>query len=268
MQTNIRIYLLKLLKQFKFDIVIKHHLTTGFSFLLNSYHHKGYWFYGINREKKSIALFRELIDKDSTVFDVGGHIGYFTTFFMYLTGEKGKVVVFEPSFENLKYLKSNIGRLPPEFKNNILLIEKGVGSDIGLLDLYIDPITGQNNSFVKDFSGFLYNRKFQAEKNVETKIVKVEVTTLDNFINETEIKPNFIKIDVEGYEWEVIQGSSDFINQNKPTLMIEIQSNELNIYNFFKGLDYRIFNDTKVEMDSFNNFLKHRTPNIFFIPRY
>jgi hypothetical protein len=45
--------ILFILKNIKFDFKLKHHYT-GFNFLLNSYYHKGYWYYGSKREYSTI----------------------------------------------------------------------------------------------------------------------------------------------------------------------------------------------------------------------
>ena len=70
-----------------------------------SWLHKGYWYYGLHREKKEIERFQELIPKDGCVCEVGGHIGYMTQIFEDLVGEKGTVFVAEPTPNSIKFLK-------------------------------------------------------------------------------------------------------------------------------------------------------------------
>ena len=72
--------ILFILKNLKFDFKLKHHYT-GFNFLLNSYYHKGYWYYGSKREYSTIENFFKIIQKGDYVIEVGGHIGYFSTLF-------------------------------------------------------------------------------------------------------------------------------------------------------------------------------------------
>ena len=150
---------LKILKATAFDVKIKHHFT-GYKFLLNTYHHKGYWYHGIKREEKSINLFRSVIKPHQYVLDIGGHIGYFTTFYAQWVGPAGKVVIFEPGNENLKYLNRNLKLLPVELQKVVTVVNQGAGDTDGELDFYIDPITGQNNSFVKNFKVFCKQGKF------------------------------------------------------------------------------------------------------------
>lgn len=255
---------LYILKELKFDFKLKHHYT-GLNFLLNSYHHKGYWYYGSKREKSTIEFFFRVIKKGDYVIEIGGHIGYFSTLFSNIVGPDGKLDVFEPSGENLKYLKKNISLMPTKLSSGVLIIEKGVGDQNILLDFYIDPITGQNNSFVKDFDGFYENRKLSADKNAHLLTISVPVIRLDDYLQNNTKQPNFIKIDVEGFEYNVIIGAKVTIEKYKPNFMIEIQKDEKEIISYFLSADYNIFNDSGVKISSWNDFLEFKTPNIFFI---
>lgn len=51
---------------------------TGSRIYLNSFRHKGYWFFGKEREAGTMARFAELIRPGDTVVEVGGHIGFIT----------------------------------------------------------------------------------------------------------------------------------------------------------------------------------------------
>src|SRR6478735_1296610 len=88
------------------DITIKNHYT-GDALHLHSFQHKGYWFYGRRREAATMKLFQRLIQPESVVAEVGGHIGYITQFFATLVGPRGRVYVFEPGPNNLPYLRAN-----------------------------------------------------------------------------------------------------------------------------------------------------------------
>ena len=214
---------LKLLKATAFNTSIKHHFTNR-KFLLNTYNHKGYWFYGKKREEETISVFQKWIERDNYVLEIGGHIGYFTTFYADLVGAKGKVDVFEPSETNLFYLNKNIANLPKELNEITTVVTKGAGDVNETLNFYIDPISGQNNSFVENFDGFLSSKELSADKSVEIIISKVDVITLDSYYESASRFPDFVKIDVEGFEWNVLQGFKNTIIKHRPKLMVEIQS--------------------------------------------
>ena len=99
---------IKLLKIFNpGTIKIKHHFTKK-PFYLDAFLHKGYWYYGKRREKETINLFEEILPECNFAIDIGANIGYFSQYFYHLINEPKKLIVFEPTPNNLKYLKRNI----------------------------------------------------------------------------------------------------------------------------------------------------------------
>jgi FkbM family methyltransferase len=260
---KIRSLFLKILKATAINTTITHHFTHK-KFLINTYHHKGYWYFGKKREENTIQIFQKWIKKGDYVLEIGGHIGYFTTLYSILVRETGKIDVFEPSELNLFYLKKNIGFLPKKTEQIITVENAGAGDINGTFDFYIDPISGQNNSFIKNFDGFLSSRKLSAETSSEMIVTQAKVITLDSYYEKALRLPDFVKIDVEGYEWNVLQGFKNTIAKHRPKLMVEIQNEAQNILTFFKKYDYTIYNDKLEEIIDYNDYLKKRTPNIFF----
>jgi FkbM family methyltransferase len=260
----IRFIALQFLKNLNFNFTIRHHYT-GFKFYLNSYTHKGYWFYGKKRELNTVMLFKKLITHNNVVLEIGGHIGYFTTLYAELVGNNGCIYVFEPSSENLTYLKKNISNLPNKLNSIITIAEKGAGDTNEVLDFYLDPITGQNNSFVKDFDGFYVNRKNSADININLEKIQVEVIRLDDYFSNIDILPDFVKIDVEGFELNVVNGFKSIIQKKRPNIMIEIQKDEKLIVDYFLSIGYFVFNDKMNSIKTFDDYLDFKTPNIFFL---
>ena len=259
----LRKMVLKLLKATAFDTTIKHHHTNG-KFFLNSYSHKGYWYHGANRESNTVKIFNSWIKPGDFVLEIGGHIGYFTTFYAAKVGKNGKVDVFEPSDKNAKYLHRNINFLPADLKNIVTVVDKGAGDVNKVMDFYIDPISGQNNSFVEDFEGFFSSRENSAVKYVEPIKESVNVITLDSYFENVQRLPDFVKIDVEGFEWNVIQGFVRTIDNAHPSLMIEIQADSDKLIPFFKERNYTIYNDRLEEVIGLQDYATKKTPNMFF----
>lgn len=133
--------------------------------------------------------------------------------------------------------------MPAKLSKTVSIIEKGVCDESTFLNFYIDPITGQNNSFVKDFDGFYNNRKLSADRNAELFTVSVPVIKLDDYLSSNAKFPNFIKIDVEGFKYNVILGAQRTVEKCRPNFMIEVQRDENDLITFFLLMEYRIFND-------------------------
>ena len=220
-----------LLKMLAMDIKITNPHVKSLKVHLNSFLHKGYWYHGKNREHETMHKFSELILPGNTIIEVGGHIGYITQYFSQLAGKSGKVYVFEPGSNNIPYIRKNVSELA-----NTQLVEKGVSNNNGEAIFYEDSLTGQNNSLESDYHILVENKKISfVETEVSEKLIKL--ITLDDFCG-SKIIPNFIKIDVEGLELNVLQGMTLLL---KPAMMIEVTKNHKEIGSLLKEAGYDLF---------------------------
>jgi len=217
------------------NITIRHHYT-GDRIRLHCYRHKGYWYHRRRREAQTMRLFQELIPEGATVLDVGGHIGYVALYLASLVGPRGRVYTFEPGENNLPYLRRNT-----ESQENITVVERGAGACNERRSFYLEDLTGQNNSFVKDFDVLEFNKAQAHALATRVEEVTVEVVTLDDFCRTESICPDFIKIDVEGFELEVLKGASALLREARPMLMVEIQTNREPILQMMKEQGYCMF---------------------------
>src|SRR6202035_4686115 len=106
------------------NIVVRHH-WTGDKVYLHSFRHKGYWFYGMSRERDEMVALKGLVRASDAVFDIGAHIGY-TALYLAALVPDGHVYSFEPGSNNLPYLRRNVAT-----KLNISVIESAVGDRCG-----------------------------------------------------------------------------------------------------------------------------------------
>lgn len=241
---NIKFFNLRFLRRFAIpllsrinvgDITIEHHYTND-RFRLHSFLHKGYWYHGKNREQAVMRLFLELIKPGQTVFDLGGHIGYISLHFANLVGETGKVVVFEPGTNNLPYIEANIRSKP-----NIELVKKVVSNTNGEIDFFIEELTGQNNTLLKNFQRFQQNQE-SAYVQVDYQQVIVESIRLDDFIEQSGYQPDFIKIDVEGAELSVLESAEQYLKKHQPGMMVEVNVKIKEVFDYLQDLGYVVFN--------------------------
>jgi FkbM family methyltransferase len=215
------------------DITIRNPHTRD-RLRLHSFRHKGYWFHRRRREAPTMALFARLVHPGDRVAEVGGHIGFITQYFAHLVGPSGSVVVFEPGPNNLPYLRSNVARL-----SHVTIVEEGVGHEPGRATFYVEGLTGQNNSFVPHFEGLEVNaRAAGVEPNVQA--VEVSVTTLDAHFDEP---PDFVKVDVEGFELEVLLGARRMLETGHPALMVEVQTHQAELRALADELGYVVLDE-------------------------
>jgi FkbM family methyltransferase len=140
--------------------------------------------------------------KINLAFDLGACYGD-TAFIFHKYLKAKKVYAFEPDPDNFKILIENL-RLN-KLENAVIPIELGVGKE--------------NGSF--------YLTKAGAGSAIGTKksnnAVKVKLTTIDNFVEENKIKKvDFIKMDIEGAEFDALKGAVKTIKRDKPDLLIAI----------------------------------------------
>jgi FkbM family methyltransferase len=226
------------------DIEIAHHFTHE-RIRLDAFAHRGYWFRGRNRERDTMALCSRLIAPGSVVLDVGGHIGYTALYFASLVGPLGRVLVAEPAPNNLCYLRYNI-----RAHRTISLFEIGLGDKTEHVPFFVETLTGQNCSFSKAYTSERNAaRSYGGSEPVSA--IRVQMTTLDDFVADVGVKPDFVKIDVEGFEYAVLAGASSLLQDKRPMLMIEIRdSNRDRCFQRLRELGYVLISPQLHLLDS------------------
>lgn len=137
---------------------------------------------------------KEHLQEDHTFFDVGACEGFFTMLVASMLSGLGQVVAIEPDPSNINTIKINekIGR-----HKNITLVKTALGDHFGPGKLYRAANVGQG-SLIKGLPGRYDHYQ------------EVSVTTLDD-IAATFGQPDFIKIDVEGSELDVLAGGQEVL---------------------------------------------------------
>lgn len=163
----------------------------------------GYWLGTFEKEKQQFIA--DLIKPGSVVFDIGAHVGFYTLLAAHKVGENGKVYAFEPAPNNINYLKKHVAL--NEF-DNVHVIEAAVADSDGTT--YFDFRTSSYSGQIADGGD-----------------VEVVLRSLDSLIQSGEVEqPDLIKIDVEGAESLVLDGSQSLLANYKPKLLIAIHGSE------------------------------------------
>ena len=145
------------------------------------------------------------------VVDIGAHIGLYTIISSKRVGTKGKVVAIEAHPGNFEMLTSNIKL---NQLTNIIPLNYAVYSKETKLKLYLP--SGE--------SGFTkYNTIMPNWINTQEKFVEVNANTLDYLLQLNKIRQeevNWIKIDVEGAEFEVLKGATNVLSKSKDVAIL------------------------------------------------
>jgi FkbM family methyltransferase len=166
-----------------------------------------------------------------TVIDIGAHIGRYTITSSKQVGNTGKVLAIEADPDNFQLLKRNIAL---NNLTNVLPLNYAVFSTRTRMKLYEQSASAKYNS--------LMLARAAKTKNY----VEVNADTLDSILKLNEVNQvNWIKIDVEGAEFEVLKGSTKTLSTENVSLLIEIHNIEDpshydNIVEFLKHHNYEI----------------------------
>lgn len=80
----------------------------------------------------------------------------------------------------------------------------------------------------------------------------IKQINLDNYLAEKNIIPNFIKIDVDGYEMQVLKGLKNTILKVKPIIVIET-NDDIEVLNFLKSFNYKLLDLDLKEFEGIPN---------------
>jgi FkbM family methyltransferase len=180
-------------------------------------------------EKAELKAIHPFLTNDAVFIDIGANIGLYSLYASKLINEKGQIISFEPFSENFERLTKNVTL---NGLSKIRLEKMAIGEKEGIINLYYDK-REKNLGMV-------------STTPIETGIQeKVKVDSLDSYLkHKLFTKIDFIKIDIEGFEYSALLGMRDTLSTFSPSLLIEIlnedksSTNMSNCDDLLKGLGY------------------------------
>lgn len=177
----------------------------------------GYDLKKLNSESKilnSDDLLRDKINKDPIIFDIGANKGQSIDRFIKIFNN--------PTIHSFEPIKSEYELMKKKFNNfeNIILNNHAMGEIQDIREFNITAKSA-NSSFNKhnEDSDWIKVRSKQHKMSTTDYIqekVNVQINTVDNYVNENKIsKIDLLKIDTEGYEDKVLEGSLESLKSNK-----------------------------------------------------
>lgn len=227
------------------------YVVKNFNLMLGRSLHEG------GELRNFVALARE---NDATVFwDIGANVGLYGFSFISMNA-KCSAVLFEPDPDNLAALTDTIR--VNALENQVSLRKCAVGAALGSADFKRDMITGATGALANgDPEGVFVERHF----DVVPETIEVPVTTLDVEAGSTR-PPDIMKIDVEGHEWDVLQGALTLLREHGPMVLFETSRDHDAISKTLKDLGYEFRNaetGEPIDEPAHNTFAlapRHRWP--------
>ncbi len=196
-------------------------------------------------------------DKEALFLDVGANQGVAIDAFL-KKNKNCKIYSFEPNPDVFRKLHSRF-----RSNNRVRLFNFGLGEKDGTFKLFVPVYRGYEfdglGSLVSDFDDswlpaqiFFYNKKF-----LHIREINCEIKRLDDL----NLEPFFMKVDVEGFEFEVIRGGETTIKKSQPIILVESSKKDDVIVRFLEQFGYKLYRYSK------GNFIEgeHGSPNSFFI---
>lgn len=184
-------------------------------------------------EPLSTQLISRELKPGMICLDIGSNIGYYVLLESKIVGKKGKVIAIEPSPHNFQYLEKNL--------------EFSVHHNIVAYNFAAGDIDGNIRFFVNERSnGCLVLYEGRKIPNRPGKVIQVPIKKMDKFIEENKFDSiDFLRMDVEGFEYNIFQGMENTIKKFKPIIQIEVHKSHMGkektkkFFEFFKKHHYQ-----------------------------
>ncbi len=218
----------------------------GVIFELDIHDYVSHYLYFGFKDKGHLQLM-QLVKPDFVVLDIGTNYGTTILQFASLVGKEGYCFGFEPDKINYSICQNQLQL--NNFKN-VEVANIGLGAAEDELFMVVESESNRGRNKVSD----------KPNQNSE----KIKIRKVDDWVSEKQIKQiDLIKIDVEGFEMNVLQGSLETMKQFKPICFVELDDENLRqqgssareVIDYFIQLNYNVANaETGTKVTSDDNF--------------
>jgi len=212
-------------------------------------------------DEPDFVAFKAIANEDGVAVDIGANGGQSAIAFSFLL-PKFRIVSFEPNaalWRDLGFIKHIIGR-------RFSLHKVGLGPAENKMTLFVPqignlPVTTRASLDCAAAQAHCDRLEKEIGQRPIIANVTVDVAPFDDF----ELRPDIIKIDVEGYELPVLQGMIETLREALPILLIESNANDKACMDLLAPLGYR-FRYFNLEARRLSESTENRSRNWFAIP--
>ncbi len=190
----------------------------GYKWVVGAGEH-GYWLGSYEIGKRRV--FEQAVFPGAVVYDIGANVGFYTLLAAVMTGKEGEVIAFEPSPRNVSYIRRHVQLNHLE---NVRVIEAAVSNSMG--EAYFDFGASIATGHLANFG-----------------TLKVRVVSLDALLDEAQLPPpDFLKVDVEGAEFDVLRGAQLLLECHRPVLFLDTHQREAHhaTVSLLQDMDYAL----------------------------
>jgi FkbM family methyltransferase len=165
------------------------------------------WLMDENKEPELRRFMSQRVRPNDLLIDVGAHAGFYVMLFCKWARE-GRVIAFEPNPDTRQVLKRNIAL--NQLKERVIVEPFAVSDRVSQMDFFMLPADGRSR----------LGQVFHAEVN---RAAKVAITSLDDYLASRPVQPQWLLIDIEGYEIAALRGARRLIETNRRDLTIVVE---------------------------------------------
>ncbi|MBI2730281.1 MAG: FkbM family methyltransferase [Sphingobacteriales bacterium] len=211
------------------------------------------WLYRLRSDAGEISYLLNKVPEGSVVFDIGAHKGAYTYWMQKAAGNEGKVISFEPQQKGFTFLRALVKTMRWQ---NVIVENLALSNLISEKTLFI-----KKQALSISYEASLENK--YADNFMEE---KVSTITINDYCKRKNMVPSFIKIDVEGHEWEVLQGAEEILQEYHPAILLECEARHIGkekviqCFNYLKSLGYNssfVYKNSRRPLSEFD-FNKHQ----------
>lgn len=199
-------------------------------------------------EKLELALTISYLKEGMNIIDIGANIGLYSILASKIVGKGGRIWSFEPSSETYKHFLKNLSL------NNA---DSVIPNNLALSNIVDGKISLRRDPGRRDAERYLSVNPKNLQPCYENSVDPgdselVTVTSLDTYMKKNlgNVRIDFIKVDVEGHEYEVFRGAEKLLISNRNVILFFECSAGLclragykidDVFNFLRKLDFKLF---------------------------
>jgi FkbM family methyltransferase len=169
----------------------------------------GDWLHNHPEDVRELEVFTKLArEADGVMLDAGAHVGAFAVLFCRLCAHDA--VAVEPVAESQRMIRRT-AELNNVATTRIHIVDMALGNEAGLMELHID-----------DATGFAQVQGYADSPGKDETTLTVKISTIDALRATLSERIALLKIDVEGFEAEVLEGGRRTIEQDRPLILLEL----------------------------------------------
>ncbi len=188
-------------------------------------------------EEPDLAIVKKLLNVGDFAIDIGANIGLYTKIMSEQVGKRGRIYCFEPLPSTFAILEYNINKLGLK---NVTAYNLGLSNVQKKVRMSVPKYSAGGENY--------YRASIIADDELSVgsdSMRNVDVSTLDLIFAHNKNQIAFVKCDVEGHEWPLLQGANELLEKKNAAWLIEISgcpdmesSESRKIFDVFEAKNY------------------------------